>query len=130
MPSPKHNSAPKKAQMLKALEESLGVVTIACKKIGIDRNTHYNWINSDPHYKSAVESVNNVVLDFAETHLHKRIKDGSDSALIFLLKCKGKDRGYVEKTEQKIEHSGYIDSRIALLKNASDDDLEKILADE
>ena len=37
----RQNSTLKKA-MVDALEKSLGVVTTACKSVGIDRGTHYN----------------------------------------------------------------------------------------
>ena len=33
------------------------------------------------------------------SQLHKQIKDGSTAATIFLLKTKGKKRGYVERQE-------------------------------
>ena len=32
-----------KKAMLEALEKSLGVVTSACKNVGIGRTTHYLW---------------------------------------------------------------------------------------
>lgn len=96
-----HNPTRKKA-MLEALEKSLGVVTTACKLIGLDRSTHYDWMNKDPEYKQAVENVDNVTLDFAESSLHKQIKDGNTAATIFLLKTKGKKRGYIEKVENQV----------------------------
>ena len=65
--------AQKKA-MVQALEKSLGIVTAACKVVGISRQTHYNWLE-DPDYKKAVSEVGDVALDFAESHLHKLIKD-------------------------------------------------------
>ena len=43
--------------MLEALEKSLCVVTTACKTVGIDRQTHYNWMNKDLKYKKAVEDL-------------------------------------------------------------------------
>ncbi len=98
----------RKQAMLDALEKSLGVVTPACKVAGIHRTTHYDWLRNDPDYKAAVEELENVALDFAESHLHKQIKNGSTSATQFLLKTKGKPRGYVEK--QEIQHSGNIGS--------------------
>lgn len=104
MPASKQTSAVRKRSMLKALEKSLGVVTTAAKSAGIDRQTHYNWMEKDPKYKAAVESIGDITLDFAESQLHKRMKEGSDAAIIFHLKTKGKKRGYVEKTE--VEHSG------------------------
>ena len=98
----------RKKAMLDALEKSLGVVTTAAKNVGIERVTHYRWMEADREYKAAVEELENVALDFAESHLHKQIKDGSTSATQFLLKTKGKPRGYVEK--QEIQHSGNIGS--------------------
>lgn len=94
----KQNSTLKKA-MLEALEKSLGVVTTACKQVGIDRGTHYNWLKNDEEYKEQVKNLENVVLDFAESQLHKQIIDGNTTATIFLLKTKGKSRGYIERQE-------------------------------
>ena len=93
--------------MLEALEKSLGVVTTAAKSVGIDRSTHYKWMESDPDYKAAVESLADVALDFAESQLHKQIQNGEVSSTIFYLKTKGKKRGYIER--QELEVSGGID---------------------
>lgn len=92
------NDTRKKA-MIEALERSLGVVTTACKNVGISRETHYRWMREDDQYKKDVIELENVALDYAETQLHKQIKDGNTSATIFYLKTKGKNRGYVERTE-------------------------------
>ena len=92
----------KKVAMLEALEQSLGVVTTACKVVGIERKTHYNWLDQDEDYKAAVKSIENVELDFAESQLHKQIKKGSTQATIFYLKTKGKKRGYVERQEHEL----------------------------
>ena len=92
----------RKKDMLEALRKSLGIVSTACKSVGIERCTHYNWLKADPNYASAVAELENVVLDFAESQLHTLIKGGDTTATIFLLKCKGKRRGYVEKTEVEL----------------------------
>jgi len=89
----------KKIAMLNALEKSLGVVTTAAKNVGIHRQTHYDWMNKDKEYKKAVQELNEVALDFAESQLHKQMKDGNTSATIFYLKTKGKKRGYIERQE-------------------------------
>jgi hypothetical protein len=88
-----------KKAMLDALEKSLGVVTSACKTVGSGRTTHYLWMDSDPEYKAAVDSIADVAIDFAESQLHKQIKEGNSTATIFFLKTKGKKRGYVERQE-------------------------------
>jgi len=92
--------------MLAALEKSMGIVTAAAKKAKIDRCTHYKWLESDPEYKTSVEAVADIALDFAETKLMANIKKGSDTATIFYLKTKGKKRGYIER--QEMEHMGSI----------------------
>jgi len=89
---------PKKA-MVAALEKSLGVVSTACKAVDISRQTHYRWMREDDEYKTAVEELSEVAVDFAESHLHKLIRDGNPAATIFFLKTKGKNRGYVERQE-------------------------------
>ena len=98
------NSDIKKVAMIEALEQSLGVVTTACKIIGISRETHYRWLKEDPEYKEKVEGLIDVALDFAESQLHKQIRDGNSTATIFFLKTKGKNRGYIER--QEIHNTG------------------------
>ena len=88
-----------KKAMLDSLEKSLGVVTAACKAVGIGRTTHYLWMKDDPEYKLAVDELSDVAIDFAESHLHKQIKGGNSTSTIFYLKTKGKKRGYVERQE-------------------------------
>jgi hypothetical protein len=92
-----------KNAMIQALEKSLGVVTTACKSIDISRETHYRWMREDEAYKEAAESIGDIALDFAESQLHKQIKDGNTAATIFYLKTKGKKRGYIERIEN--DHS-------------------------
>lgn len=93
-----------KKAMLEALEKSLGVVTSACKAVGVGRTTHYLWMDNDPEYRRAVNDLENVAIDFAESQLHQQIKGGNPTATIFYLKTKGKKRGYVER--QEIAHEG------------------------
>jgi len=88
-----------KKGLIEALEKSLGVVTTACKQVGIGRTTFYNYYNDDKIFAKQVDEIENVALDFAESQLHKQIQDGSTAATIFLLKTKGKKRGYVERQE-------------------------------
>lgn len=85
--------------MLSALEKSLGVVTTAAKSAGIERQTHYKWLEKDPKYKKAVEELQEVAIDFAESKLFKAIENGAEASTIFYLKTKGKKRGYIEKQE-------------------------------
>tara|TARA_S200002703_G_scaffold124180_1_gene110240 strand:+ start:141 stop:497 length:357 start_codon:yes stop_codon:yes gene_type:complete len=89
----------KKRGLLEALEKSLGVVTTAVKQAGVSRSTFYEWLREDSDFKKKVDDIQNIALDFAESQLHKQIKDGNTAATIFYLKTKGKGRGYVERQE-------------------------------
>ena len=91
-----------KESMIAALENSLGVVSSACKAADIPRATYYKWIKEDKRFKAQVEDINNLALDFVETSLHRLIADGNTSATIFYLKCRGKGRGYIERSELDI----------------------------
>lgn len=98
----------KKSAMIQALEKNLGVVTYAAKAVGIDRGTHYLWMEKDPVYKKAVEGIADIALDFAESKLHEQIRDGEVTSTIFYLKTKGKKRGYIEKTETDVNLNANI----------------------
>ena len=103
MEAVKHNTSnTKKEAMLEALEKSLNIVSTAAKMVGIDRSTHYAWLKSDEEYKSAVNSIQDSVLDFAESHLYKLVKEGNPAATIFFLKTKGKKRVYIERQEIEV----------------------------
>lgn len=98
-----------KKDVLTALESSLGVVTTACKKAGIERTTFYNYLRSDEAFAANVSELQNVALDFAESSLHKQIASGVPASTIFYLKTKGKERGYIERSEITGKDGGPID---------------------
>ncbi len=88
-----------KKAIIEALEKSLGVVTTACKKVGIGRTQFYNWLKEDYEFAKEVKDIENIALDFVESKLFENIRDGKTSEMIFYLKTKGKSRGYIERQE-------------------------------
>ena len=56
----------------------------------------------DEEFKKSVDSIEDIALDFAESQLHKQIKDGNVTATIFYLKTKGTKRGYIEKHDHSL----------------------------
>ena len=99
-----------KKRLLEALEQSLGVVSTACKKVKVDRTTFYRYYNNDKKFKEEVDNIGEVAIDFVESNLFKQIKEGSTSATIFFLKCRAKKRGYTEvdlpeKKEEKKDNT-------------------------
>jgi len=96
------NSDIQKRAMIEALEKSLGIVTTACKSVGISRDTHYRWLKEDKEYRIKCKDMENIAIDFVESQLHKQIAKGNPLSTIFFLKCKAKKRGYIEQNDVKI----------------------------
>lgn len=115
-----------KKALIEALEQSLGVVTTACKNVGIGRTTFYDWCKKDPDFKAAVNDIGEVAIDFVESSLFKQIKEGIPSSTIFFLKTRGKKRGYTEKVEveAKVSVEGTIINKLAKM---DDDDLMRLI---
>ena len=88
-----------KNMMVDAMIQSLGIVTTASKIAGVSRSQHYEWINNDPEYMQRINDVGEMAKDFVESQLLSQIKDGSTTATIFFMKCKMRDRGYIEKVD-------------------------------
>jgi hypothetical protein len=101
-----HKTTHTKKALLEALDKSLGVVTTACKIAGVSRRTYYDYYNKDADFKEQADDIGNVVIDFAESKLHKAIEQGNITAIIFYLKTKGKERGYVERVENYYRNDG------------------------
>lgn len=96
-------SEKKKEKVLSYLHK-MASVTNACKKAGISRRVFYDWKKSDPQFAAEVDQIMNEEFpDFVEDALKKQILQGDTKAIIFALKCKCRDRGWVEKTEQQID---------------------------
>lgn len=98
----------KKNELLEALVQAKGIVTKACEVVGMPRSTYYLWYNSDEEFKKEADSINDIVLDFAEGKLYELVQEGDTTATIFLLKTRGKRRGYVEKSETDLNVSGGV----------------------
>lgn len=94
-----NNIKKRKELLLEALERSLGIVTPACKDVGISRNQFYIYYNTDPAFKAAVDDINEVTLDFTENQLLKKIKEGSERSILFYMKYKGRKRGYADSID-------------------------------
>ena len=88
-----------KEDYLEALKQSAGLITQACRKVGIgSRQTILNWRQKDPKFdeacKEAEKEACEMALDQAEGALMRNIQAGDTKAIRFYLQCKGKSRGY------------------------------------
>ena len=98
----------KQKDVLKALEETYGVVTEACKKAGLSRSQFYVYMDKDAEFKKMVEDIQEAAIDYVESKLFENIREKNVTAQIFYLKTKGKHRGYIEKTQIQQETTGSI----------------------
>lgn len=124
----------KQRLMIEALKSTMGIVSKACEKVDISRQTHYDWLNANETYKSLVEAVNEMSIDFAETQLFNlmqgakkqvvtnvgrivEIRDAPNpTSIIFYLKTKAKHRGYIEKVETEISLHESISDMVFAIK--------------
>jgi len=89
-----------KKEFLVNLANSLGIVTSACKKTGINRSTYYDWLKNDLEFASDCDHVVEEAIDFVESQLLQKISDGDITAIIFFLRTKGRKRGYDGKDKR------------------------------
>ena len=86
-------------RFLEALKGNLGIISKAADEVGIHRNTHYHWMQTNKKYSEEVEAIENDCIDVVENALMNNILAGDVASIIFFLKTKAKARGFVEKTE-------------------------------
>ena len=86
----------RKQRLLAALREHKGIVSTACQSIGVSRRTFYHWRDTDKEFLRSLEDINEDAIDHVESKLMERIDHGSDRAIIFYLKTRGRNRGYRE----------------------------------
>jgi hypothetical protein len=89
-----------KKKLLEALEETLGIVTDACRKAKVSRSQYYEWLKTDSEFKAAVDDIQELQMDFVESMLLKNIKKGKEQSILFYLRTKGKKRGYSEEEDK------------------------------
>lgn len=88
-----------KEKLLTALEKSLGIVTPACREVGISRDRFYTYYHEDEDFKKRVDDIQNIQLDFVENQMFKKIKEGSEKSILFYMRYRGKGRGYTESLD-------------------------------
>jgi len=97
-----------------AYKENFGNITISCESAGISRSTYNLWTKSDTEFAKRLAEIEpeEIMLDFGEHKLMERIAKGDTLATMFLLKTKGKRRGYIER--QEVAHEGDVVKQITV----------------
>jgi len=89
----------RKEQLIRAVKESKGLLTLAAAKAGVTYWTLWKYSTEFPEVKAACEEAKESMLDFTEGKLFQAIQEGNMTAIIFFLKTQGKKRGYIERAE-------------------------------
>ena len=103
---------------LEVLAQSGGNVSVAVQNSKIkSRTTYYNWLQN-PVFAAEVDNVNETAIDYVESKLMGLISQDNPTAIIFYLKTKGKNRGYVERIENSVSLNPFEE----LMKSLPEDD--------
>ena len=73
-----------------------------------NRKTIERRVKANADLQEARKEATEILLDVSENKLLQLINQGDRSAIIFFLKCKGKERGYVERQEISAEVSAEV----------------------
>jgi hypothetical protein len=107
-------------EVAQALRDSRGLVTHAAERLGISRHAIAKRIKAHPSLQEVRAEAREGTIDLAEHALVTAIQNGESWAVLFYLKCQGRDRGYVERTEEQRNVTGDIRIRIERVDDRSD----------
>lgn len=88
-----------KRKFLIAFVKHKGIVKYTCAEVGINRSTYYDWRKNDVEFAQGCADAEEDAIDHVENKLHELIDDKDSIAVRFFMRCKGRSRGYVERTE-------------------------------
>lgn len=105
-----------KINLIAALVKHHGIVSTACDACALSRRVYYDYYNSDPDFRELAEEAKEVAKDFVESQLFENIEKGDTISIIFYLKTRCKDRGYVERVDVNkninLKYSNWTDEDI------------------
>ena len=91
-----------------------------CAAMKMVRQTFYNWKATSKEFAREIEDSNEAMIDYVESKLKAKIAAGHERSIIFYLKTRAKDRGYVESSEYRYKRQN---------SNRGDQTFRKILED-
>lgn len=91
-----------------ALRESRGLMTHAAARLGVSNEAMRLRVNKSPTLQQVRAEAREAMIDVAESSLYDAARRGDAWAVCFTLKCLGRERGYVDRTEEKREITGDI----------------------
>ena len=83
----------------KAVESNAGIITLTAKALNVDPSTVLRWRKRSPVVAEMFREAKEAVLDLAEAKVLQAIRAGRTAECLFFLKCHGKHRGWIERSE-------------------------------
>jgi len=93
------NQIYKEKDILEALKASRGIVSAAARRLGMNRRQLTRRLKSSEKLRETRDDARAEFCDLAESKLVENVEAGNVPSVLFALKCLGKDRGYVERSE-------------------------------
>lgn len=94
-------------QIIKVYAKKGCNVAATCAALDIQRSTFYKWRESDATLRRQLDDTYQGLIDNVESKLLSAINDGNVTATIFFLKCKARDRGYIERSTTEAETNAF-----------------------
>lgn len=80
-----------------ALRRSMGNKTRAAKRLRVHRSSVQEFVDRYPELRDVIMESEEIFKDDTVDAMHRQIKKGNIAAIIYTLKTKAKDRGFVEE---------------------------------
>lgn len=103
----------KKKLFLEAFEESKGMTTTSCMRVGLTKDTVIAWRKKDKKFDAAITAIQEKNKEWVEGKLMTLVENNNTAAIMFYLKCKC---GYQEKQKIEVEQTGQIDIKAEIDK--------------
>jgi hypothetical protein len=85
-----------KKAIINALKSSNGLISATSQKLGCTTRTLRKYFERYPELDQELQDIRDSYIDLAESSLLLQVKEKNTQATIFLLKCLGKSRGWID----------------------------------
>ena len=85
--------------IIKVIYAKFGIVSDIADACSVSRKQVHEWVKKHEWVKEACLDAREAMLDLGENRLISKVRNNDTASTLFLLKCRGKDRGYIESLQ-------------------------------
>ncbi len=108
----------RKQRFIEYYKDNFGIITVACGKANISRQTYYDWLKSDAEFSKKIDEIEPELIGQVKDRLLKGIYDGDLPSIRFYLERKSQE--FKNKTEIDVYNRTEIDKVLKDLKEYID----------